>query len=84
MKDYIVVNEKDNVATALHDFKKGQNLAGVLLQDDIQSGHKFALKDINKGEVVVKYAEVIARASCDIKAGTWVHIHNTIGTRARV
>ncbi|TKX29428.1 altronate hydrolase [Campylobacter sp. MIT 12-5580] len=84
MKSFIIVSEKDNVATALHDFKKGQSLAGVLLQDDIQSGHKFALKDIKEGEFVVKYAEVIARASCDIKAGAWVHIHNTTGTRARV
>lgn len=83
MKTFIIVSEKDNVATALQNLSKGQNIAGVSLQNDIQSGHKFALKDIKEGEVVIKYAEVIARASVDICAGEWVHIHNTTGTRAR-
>ncbi|WP_291952850.1 UxaA family hydrolase [Campylobacter sp.] len=83
MKGFIIVNEKDNVATALHNFQKGQNIAGVILQEDIQSGHKFALRDINAKELVIKYAEAIAIASCDIKAGAWVHIHNTAGIRGR-
>ncbi|MCR6591565.1 altronate hydrolase [Campylobacter insulaenigrae] len=83
MKGFIIVNEKDNVATALQNFQKGQNIAGVILQEDIQSGHKFALKDINTKELVIKYAEAIAIASCDIKAGTWVHVHNTEGIRGR-
>lgn len=83
MKGFIIINEKDNVATALQDFHKGQNVAGVTLQEDIQSGHKFALKDINAKELVIKYAEAIASASCDIKAGQWVHIHNTEGIRGR-
>lgn len=60
----IIINEKDNV--------------GVLLsaKGDIPAGHKFALKDIKKGEFVIKYGEVIGRATCDIKKGEWVHSHN--------
>ncbi|HEG2426377.1 TPA: altronate hydrolase, partial [Campylobacter jejuni] len=49
----------------------------------IASGHKFALKDIKKDEIIIKYAEAIASASCDISTGEWVHIHNTAGIRGR-
>ena len=64
MKSSIIINEKDNIAV---------ELAG---NDNIPAGHKFALKDIAKGEFVIKYGEVIGRASCDIKKGDWVHTHN--------
>lgn len=83
MKGYIIVNEKDNVATALRDFKKGEKVANIELLNDIASGHKFALKDIKKDEIIIKYAEAIANASCDISTGEWVHIHNTAGIRGR-
>ena len=83
MKGYIIVNEKDNVATALRDFKKGEKVANIELLNDIASGHKFALKDIKKDEIINKYAEAIASASCDISTGEWVHIHNTAGIRGR-
>ncbi|EAI1793520.1 UxaA family hydrolase [Campylobacter coli] len=83
MKGYIIVNEKDNVVTALRDFKKGEKVANIELLNDIASGHKFALKDIKKDEIIIKYAEAIASASCDISTGEWVHIHNTAGIRGR-
>ncbi|EAJ3361586.1 altronate hydrolase [Campylobacter coli] len=83
MKGYIIVNEKDNVATALRNFKKGEKVANIVLLNDIASGHKFALKDIKKDEIIIKYAEAIASASCDISTGEWVHIHNTAGIRGR-
>lgn len=83
MKGYIIVNEKDNIATALRDFKKGEKVANIELLNDIASGHKFALKDIKKDEIIIKYAEAIASASCDISTGEWVYIHNTAGIRGR-
>ncbi|HED1049839.1 TPA: UxaA family hydrolase [Campylobacter jejuni] len=83
MKGYIIVNEKDNVATALRDFKKGEKVANIELLNDIASGHKFALKDIKKDEIIIKYAEAIASASCHISTEEWVHIHNTAGIRGR-
>lgn len=83
MKGYIIVNEKDNVATVLRDFKKGEKVVNIELLNDIASGHKFALKNIKKDEIIIKYAEAIASASCDISAGEWVHIHNTAGIRGR-
>ena len=64
MKNEIIINAKDNV---------GVNLVG---NETIPAGHKFALKDIKKGEYVIKYGEIIGRATADIKTGEWVHTHN--------
>lgn len=44
-------------------------MANIELLNDIASGHKFALKDIKKDEIIIKYAEAIASASCDISTG---------------
>ncbi len=60
----VIINQKDNV---------GITLSG---KGEIPAGHKFALRDIPKGEYVIKYGEIIGRASQDIKAGEWVHTHN--------
>ena len=43
---------------------------------DIESGHKYALKDIKKGEDVIKYGEPIGHATEDIKSGDHIHTHN--------
>ncbi len=64
MSERVVINEKDNV---------GITLVG---EGEIPAGHKIALRDIPKGECVVKYGEIIGRAKTDIKAGEWVHTHN--------
>ncbi|SDE44511.1 UxaA family hydrolase [Sporomusa acidovorans] len=79
----IHVSELDNVATALELLKKGDIALGVAVLQDIRQGHKFATADIKKGEPVIKYASHIGLASCDIKAGEWVHVHNMEGERGR-
>lgn len=60
----ILINEKDNVAVTL--VKKG----------DIPAGHKLAVRDISRGEKIIKYGEIIGVATTDIKRGEWVHVHN--------
>lgn len=60
----IVINKKDNVCVTLTG--KG----------DIPAGHKIALQDIEQGEFVIKYGEIIGRATIPIKQGEWVHTHN--------
>lgn len=64
MNSFVTINEKDNVRVALKPV------------GDIPAGHKIAVKDIKEGEPVIKYGEVIGRATKDIKAGEWVHSHN--------
>ena len=44
--------------------------------EDIPQGHKIALADIKEGEKVIKYGFPIGVAKQDIKAGSWVHVHN--------
>ncbi|MCD8309527.1 MAG: altronate dehydratase family protein [Clostridia bacterium] len=75
-KSTIIINPLDNVAVALRDLKCGETHEGVTLAQDITKGHKFALRDIAKGENIIKYGNSIACATADIPKGTHVHTHN--------
>ena len=80
----LLLNAKDNVATALADLQEGESIRVVLgdvaqetiLREGIEFAHKYALRDIAKGEEVLKYGVPIGRALNDIRAGEWVHVHN--------
>ena len=82
---------EDNVATCLDDLKAGSvesiGVAGaqteITIKNDIPFGHKIALADINVGEHVIKYAEIIGTASRAIAVGEHVHVHNVESVRAR-
>ena len=43
---------------------------------NLETGHKWAIKDIQKGENIIKYGSPIGHATCDIKQGEHVHTHN--------
>ena len=43
---------------------------------NIESGHKYAICDIKKGENIIKYSQPIGHAVCDIKKGEQVHTNN--------
>ena len=79
MKNYILIHPKDNVIVALQEISTGTEVEGVKALVTIPAGHKMALKDISKGEEVVKYGYRIGLAKEDIKAGAWIHTHN-VGT----
>ena len=83
-KKVILLNVKDDVATALMELKEGEVIrvaledasSDVSLREDIQFAHKIALRDIAKGEEILKYGLPIGRALANIRAGEWVHVHN--------
>jgi len=85
-KDYHVINEKDNVATALKLLKAGTEVSlgvqgcieKITLLSDIPMGHKFALKDMEEGEAVIKYGEPIGQTTAKITRGEHVHVHNVV------
>ncbi len=87
----IVMDEKDNVATLLKDFNKGETLAyskqgqtfRVTLNQDVNFGHKVAIAVIQPGKEVFKYGEVIGASTVEIAIGEHVHIHNIEGIRGR-
>lgn len=43
---------------------------------NLSDGHKYALRDIAKGENIIKYGNPIGHATEDIKKGEHVHTHN--------
>ena len=81
----VLVNNKDNVVTAVSDLKKGEDAVykvgsgtkQIKAGEDIPYGHKVSLTKIAKGSDIIKYGEKIGRASKDIEPGQWVHTHNT-------
>ena len=85
-KDIMIMNDKDNVGVCLYDFKFGDTISTrkensiceFKVNEDIQRGHKIALVDIKSGEAIIKYGDVIGKASADIPAGKHVHIHNVV------
>lgn len=43
---------------------------------NLENGHKYATKDINANEKIIKYGNPIGHAICDIKCGEHIHSHN--------
>ena len=84
----IKIHSSDSVAVAVEPLKAGESVAAdnqkITLLDDIPAGHKFALKDIQKNQNVIKYAYPIGHAKCDIKTGEHIHTHNTQSNLAGV
>jgi len=77
----IIVDEKDNVAIALTDIAKGGTAVlkeGRILvtKTDIPFSHKILLEDLSEGEEIIKYGEVIGKASTQLMQGEWIHSHN--------
>ena len=89
MRNAMIIDAKDNVAVAIEPIAKGDAAVYVCegkevslpALEDITIYHKLAIRDITKGEPVVKYGEHIGVASSDIKAGEHVHVHNVEGHR---
>lgn len=77
-KRTIITGGADNVAIAVENLLKGETHEGVTLVDDIPAGHKFALADISEGEKIIRCANPVAKAVCDIPAGAHVHTHNAV------
>jgi altronate dehydratase small subunit len=87
----IIINEKDNVATAIVPLKKGSVVSlerqgraeKVQIVSPIPMGHKFALQDIEKGTDLMKYGEPIGYATAPIARGAHVHVHNVASHRGK-
>ena len=79
-----LIDIRDNVITSLADLKAGEEVivkfdgkeTKYVTNDDVPFGHKIAIKDIKKGERIIKYGFEIGSASADIREGDWVHTHN--------
>jgi len=91
IQSVIVVERKDNVATALRELKEGETvdigtgevIAKLALREPIPQGFKVALGQISEGKPVIKYGEVIGLATRNIERGSCVHVHNLEGLKGR-
>jgi altronate dehydratase small subunit len=89
--DAILLREIDNVATAVQDLRAGQEavirldreLRRIAIAEEIPYGHKFAVRPIRSGEEILKYGEVIGRATAEIGAGRHAHVQNIESLRGR-
>jgi altronate hydrolase len=74
------IHDADNVGVTTDAVQKGEMLkvGGISISalDDVEKGHKIALKDIPKGDNIIKYGFPIGHATSDIKIGEWAHTHN--------
>lgn len=84
---FLVHSPKDNVGVVVVEgLKAGTVMLGVITETDtvtearanhdIPVGHKIALKDMKKGDTVIKYGEDIGKVVADFKKGDHVHTQN--------
>lgn len=93
MNQAIQINQKDNVATVIQDVSINQKVAiidkdsNVLMvlnaRTSIELGHKIALRDIPRGELVFKYGFAIGKTLVNINKGNHVHVHNIESQKGR-
>ncbi|MEZ5401096.1 MAG: altronate dehydratase family protein [Bryobacteraceae bacterium] len=76
----ILLSPQDNIAVARVPLPAGQHVSvdgvEVTLSSAVPMGHKVALRRIEPGGSVVRYGQVMGRASKAIEPGDWVHTHN--------
>lgn len=86
-----MIKAQDNVATALKDLDAGQvcrvatgkEIQSITVKERIVYGHKLAVVDIPRGKDIIKYGEVMGRATANIPIGTHAHIQNIESLRGR-
>ncbi len=81
------LSAQDNIAVALNTIAAGTAFSPInelSAIEAIPSGHKVALREIQQGQAIIKYGQVIGLARCDIKAGDHVHSHNMNFTKSQV
>ena len=73
---YIKVHPRDNVAIIVNPegLPAGTQFAdGLTLRERIPQAHKVALQELNPGEPVRRYGQIIGVAARPIAQGSWVH-----------
>ena len=73
---YIQVDPRDNVAIIVNPegLPAGTQFDhGLTLRERIPQAHKVALQDLNPGDAVRRYGQIIGLAARPIAQGSWVH-----------
>ncbi|TFG04582.1 MAG: D-galactarate dehydratase [Promethearchaeota archaeon] len=84
-KKAIVLHPEDNVATVLEKIPENTEIEIELAPNKIERLttttkinflHKVALKDIPEGSPVIKYGQIIGKATTPIQKGSHIHTKN--------
>lgn len=87
MNKILKIDDKDNVVTCLIPIKKGDLITvdgeQITVNDDIKRYHKIVIKDLDQGDIVYKYGQIIGTMTQKAKKGDYIHVHNLESTRGR-
>jgi len=78
---YILMHDNDNVAIVVNDGGLPAGAVfenGLTLLEAVPQGHKVALRDLAKGDEVIRYNVTIGFAGEDLPAGRWLNEGNVI------
>ncbi len=67
----IRLNPADNVAIAKVDIEPGTKISeeGIVTREHLPAGYKVAIRDIAKGEAILKYSVIIGFSTDNLPAG---------------
>ncbi|MBN2751678.1 MAG: UxaA family hydrolase [Rhodospirillaceae bacterium] len=91
IRNAIIIDPEDNIATVLRDIAAGGDVVAGCGDEvvtfpalqDIPFGHKVAVRAVAEGETILKYGAVIGAASTGIERGAHAHVHNVVSLRGR-
>ena len=83
-KKLMIMKHDDNVAVCLCELNGSEEIdvyynntkIDLKIINPIPLGHKVALINIKKEMPIIKYGEIIGKATSDIRPGEHVHVHN--------
>lgn len=84
MINAVIINDIDTIVTVTKEISANDDITYILngesltikATSNIPINHKAAIKNIKKGDEVLKYGERIGYATADIKVGGHVHTNN--------
>ena len=62
---------------------QGERQGRLTLLQDVAFGHKVCIAEVARGGEILKYGQVIGRATQSITVGEHAHVHNIDSARAR-
>jgi altronate hydrolase len=77
---FVRLHPEDNTAVAARRVPEGTKFSfggvEITARENVDMGHKIALRPIEVGQPIKKFGQTIGFASTNIAAGGWVHVHN--------
>ena len=77
---FLKIHPSDNVLVALSDMNAGEKITengiSILLKDNVQAKHKFAINDLMPEDEIIMYGVLVGKALSPIPSGGVIGTHN--------